>query len=62
MKKRFVVSIAVDARIDVEVDADNIEEAMDMVRDGNYDYNLGDIEFIDDKPVNIKGDGQFKDF
>ena len=49
----FVVSIAVDARVDAKVKGRTLEDAMAKARNGLYDYTLEDAEVISSSPVNI---------
>ena len=50
---KYIVSMKVDARINVEVDADSFEEAFDKAKDEvcNVD-NADSMEWIDTEPVN----------
>ena len=49
-KRRFVVSLQVDTRIEVEVYADSAEEAGELAKDA--DFEMKDLEFIESHVVN----------
>lgn len=60
---KYVVSVAVDGRVDVEVDAKNFEEAKEKACEevGCIDFNR--LEFIEWKAVNAEDEnGVFKDY
>lgn len=60
---KYVVSVAIDGRIDVEVDADSFEEAKDkaVLQAGDSDWNR--IELVSCNPVNAEDEnGNFKDY
>ena len=50
---KYIVSMKVDARVNVEVDADSFEKAFDMAKDEvcNVD-NADSLEWIGTEPVN----------
>jgi len=52
MAKKFIVSMAVDGRIDVEVEAENAEEAFEKASDAFTECDLDKMETVDAKPVN----------
>ena len=49
-KRRFVVSLQVDTRIEVEVYADSPEEAGELAK--SEDFDMKDLEFIESHLVN----------
>lgn len=49
-KRRFMVSLQVDTRIEVEVYADSAEEAGKLAKDA--DFEMKDLEFIESHLVN----------
>lgn len=49
----YIVSIAVDGRVDVKIPARSVEEAMKSARQHNFMFECGEIDVIDVKPVNI---------
>lgn len=49
---RYIVSMAVDGRIDVEVDAESVTEAFEAAKDAFMDADLKDMEVVDSHPVN----------
>lgn len=51
MSKRFVVSMAVDGRIDVEVDASTPQEAFVLAYQAFASSDLSRIEVVGAKPV-----------
>ena len=55
-KKKFTVSMAVDGRIDVEVEADTPEEAFEVAKDAFMDADLKNMEVVDAHPVNCSDD------
>ena len=60
---KYIVSVAVDGRVDVEVDAASFEEAREKACEevGSIDFNR--LEFIDWKAVNAEDEnGVFKDY
>ena len=48
---KYFVSMKVDGRIDVEVEADNAKEALEKAKDEIIDVDLTNMEFIDAEPV-----------
>ena len=50
---KYIVSMAVDGRIDVEVEAESTEEAFKAAQEAFMDADLKDMEVIDSKPVNV---------
>ena len=48
----YTVSMKVDGRIDVEVDAATPEEAFEKAKDAFMDVDMKDVEYVDSKPVN----------
>ena len=52
--KTFYVSLAIDARVDVKIQAASLEEAMQAAVHGNYDIpDLDTAEIVETTPVNI---------
>lgn len=49
---KYIVSMAVDGRIDVEVDAESVDEAFAVAVDEFMDADLKDMEVVDARPVN----------
>ena len=50
---KYIVRMKVDCRVDMEVDADNEQEAFEKAKDEFMDVELGDnLEYIDSEPVN----------
>jgi hypothetical protein len=50
---KYIVSMAVDGRIDVEVEAESTKEAFKAAIGAFIDADLEDMEVIDAKPVNV---------
>ena len=60
---KYVVSIAVDGRIDVEVEASSFEEAQSRALDEFANADLTEMEVVGRKAVNAEDvDGNFRDF
>lgn len=61
---KYTVSFAVDTRIDGTVEAGSMEEAIRLVREGEYDLDYDTEEWVSSpNPVNIAGpNGEFEDF
>lgn len=51
---KYVVGIAVDGRVYIEVEADNFEEARDKANDMMCEVNLGQLECIGWNTVNAE--------
>lgn len=49
---KFIVSMAVDGRIDVEVDAESVAEAFKVAEDAFMEADLKGMEVVDSRPVN----------
>lgn len=47
---KYTVSLALDCRVDVEVEADSFDEAFEKAKSRTYDWNK--VEVVGDKPVN----------
>ena len=61
--KKYILSLAIDARVDVKIEAKSLEEAMGKARNDVHYYDMNDIEVISSKPVNITDeDGEMTDF
>ena len=59
---KFNVSMSVDLRFDVEVEADSFEEAFEKADLGDVDLNSFS-DWVDSKPVNAeREDGAFADY
>lgn len=60
---KFYVSLAIDGRYHVVVDADSFEHAKEKAIEMYQDANFGDLECIDCNPVNAEDEnGVFKDY
>ncbi len=60
---KYTVSVAVDSRIDVEVEADSFEEARVKAKDVARDVDLNIVTYCEFEPVNAESeDGVFRDF
>ena len=58
---KYTVSIAIDARVDVSVEADSFEEAREKAKLSNVNLSTADI--INKTPVNAEDEnGTFKDY
>lgn len=49
---KYTVSIAIDGRVDVDVEADNAEAAKDKALQALMDIDMGNIELIHTSAVN----------
>lgn len=49
---KYIVSMAVDGRIDVEVDAESVAEAFKVAEDAFMEADLKNMEVVDSRPVN----------
>lgn len=60
---KYTVSIAIDGRLDVEVEAESFEEAKAIACDDLYDEDFGSLECIDWHAVNAEDEnGNFVDY
>jgi len=59
MKKRFIVHMAVDGRIDLEVEAENPEAAYIEAVDAFENANLSKMEVISARPIHCEDDTGF---
>lgn len=60
---KYTVSIAVDGRIDVEVEANSFEDAKEKACAEVYDLDFGNLEWIEWNAVNAEDEnGVFKDY
>lgn len=50
---KYIVSMAVDGRIDVEVEAESTKEAFRAAEVAFMDADMKDLDVIDSKPVNV---------
>lgn len=58
---KYTVSMRVDGRVDVEVEADSFEDA--FVRARNAEYDPEEVEVVDFDPVNATDEhGTMRDF
>lgn len=60
---KYIVSLAVDGRVNVEVEAKTAEEAFDKAKE-SCDWISGDVEVVGVKPVNCthKASGELTDY
>ena len=57
----YIVSLAVDGRVEVEVEADSFKDAFEKARNAPYDPE--DVEVVDLKPVNATDEhGTMEDY
>lgn len=60
---KYYVRIAVEGRVEVEVEADSFEEAKEKACNKVYDMDFGELEDIDWQAVNAETEnGKHKDF
>lgn len=60
---KYIVSMKIDARLPVEVDAENPEEARKNAIAAFMEADLKDIEFVDADPVNCEDEeGNLTDY
>ena len=60
---KYIVSVAVNGRVDVEVDAENFEEAKEKACQEVCDIDFNRLEFIEWEAVNAENEnGVFKDY
>jgi len=52
VKRKFVVSMAVDGRVDVEVEANNVTEAFELAKEAFMEADFSKMETVDSHPVN----------
>ena len=58
---KYTVSLALDCRVDVEVEADSFDEAFEKAKSRAYDWNK--VEVVGDKPVNATDEnGNMEDY
>ena len=57
MKKKFSVSMKVDGRITVEVEAETPEEAREKAISAFEDADLSTMDFVDAEPLSYTCDG-----
>ena len=58
---KYTVSLALDCRVDVEVEADSFDEAFEKAKSRTYDWNK--VEVAGDKPVNAADEnGNMEDY
>lgn len=59
---KYYVTLTVNARAVIEVDADNIEEAVSKAENEFTEFDIGDLECVDADPVNVEDeDGDLTD-
>lgn len=60
---KYIVSIAVDGRLSVEVEADDFEQAKRFAENSAGDYDFNSMDYISLDAVNAeREDGVFKDY
>lgn len=60
---KYTVSIAVDGRIDIDVEADSFEQAKDKAIDAFRDADLAQMEVVGGQAVNAEAEtGEFRDY
>ena len=60
---KYTVSVAINGRIDVEVEAENFEEAKEKASQEVCEADFGSLECIDWYAVNAEADdGEFQDY
>ena len=60
---KYIVSVAIDGRIDVEVEANSFEEAKEKACVELYDEDFGNLECIEWHAVNAEDEnGKFVDY
>lgn len=58
---KYTVSMALDCRVDVDVEAGSFEEAFKKAKSTVYDWN--EVEVVGDKPVGaMNGNGHWEDY
>ena len=58
---QYPVSLALDCRVAVEVEADSFDEAFEKAKSSTYDWNK--VEVVGDKPVNATDEsGNMEDY
>ena len=58
---KYTVSLALDCRVDMEVEADSFDEAFEKAKSKTYDWNK--VEVVGDKPVNATDEnGDMEDY
>lgn len=52
--KKYTISMKVEGRVDVEVEAENTDEAFEKAKEAFMDVEIGkdNFEFVDAEPVN----------
>lgn len=62
MKKKFIVRFRVDCRQNVEVEAEDMEKAIEAAKEAFMDADLSDAEYVDADPVSVEDeDGELHD-
>ena len=60
---KYIVSMAIDGRVDVEVEADSFQDARDKARKEVWDVDCGEINIIGCDAVNAEDEnGKFEDY
>lgn len=60
---KYTVSIAVDGRIDIDVEADSFEQAKDKAIDAFRDADITEMEVVGGQAVNAESEtGEFQDY
>lgn len=58
---KYTVSLALDCRVDMEVEADSFDEAFEKAKSRTYDWNK--VEVVGNKPVNATDEnGNMEDY
>lgn len=61
--RKYFISVKVDTRVDVEVEANSFEEAFSLAEDKARDKGLQDAEWVDVEPVHAeRDDGREADY
>lgn len=51
---KYYITLVVDGRAVIEVDADNIDNAVDKAKTEFHDFDIGDLECINAYPANVE--------
>ena len=62
MKKKYTVRFKMDLRLDVDVEAEDMEKAIEAAKEKFMDVDLSKAEFVDADPVSVEHeDGNLHD-
>lgn len=62
MKKKYTVRFKMDLRLDVDVEAEDVETAIEAAKEKFMDVDLSNAEFVDADPVSVEDeDGNLHD-